>query len=264
MKFFMHEFKLNFKSLLVWTVVIVLLIVVAVTKFSAFIGNEASLAIMDSFPAQFLDAMQMRSFNLTTLEGFYGVMFIYFALMGAMAAAMWGSDAISREERDRSAEFSLALPVSRSRVVTTKLLAALANCVLFVLFTWAISIYAVRIFSPEAAFYQLLRLEMLAMYLLELIFLAIGVMLACAVKNYKIAGSIAIGLILGAYFMSVITNITQKLNWLKSLNPFSWYDAVDFFNTGALKPLSLFLTAILVVACLLAAYFTYEKRDLVI
>jgi len=264
MKFYLHEIKLNFKSLLVWTVVIALLIVVAVTKFSAFIGNEASLAIMDSFPPQLLDAMQMRSFNLTTLEGFYGVMFTYFALMGAMAAAMWGSDAISREERDRSAEFSLALPVSRSRVVTTKLLAALANCVLFVLFTWAISIYAVRIFSPEAAFYQLLRLEMLAMYLLELIFLAIGVMLACAVKNYKIVGSIAIGLILGAYFMSVITNITQKLNWLKSLNPFSWYDAVEFFNAGALKPLSLFLTAILVVACLLAAYFTYEKRDLVI
>jgi ABC-2 type transport system permease protein len=264
MKFFMHELKLNFKSLLIWTVVIALLIAVAVAKFSAFIGDEASLAIMDGFPAQLLDAMQMRSFNLTTLEGFFGVMFIYFAIMGAMAAAMWGSDAISREERDRSAEFSLVLPVSRSRVVTTKLLAALVNCVLFVLFTWLISIYAVKVYSPDAAFYNFLRLEMLAIYLLELIFLAIGVLLACAVKNYKIVGSIAIGIILGGYFISIVTNITQNLNWLKAVNPFSWYDAVEFFHAGALKPLSLVLTAILVVACLLAAYFTYEKRDLVI
>ncbi|MGB4595728.1 MAG: ABC transporter permease subunit [Anaerolineaceae bacterium] len=264
MKFFLHEFKLNFKSLMVWTVVIGLLILVAVTKFSAFIGNEASLAIMDGIPAQVLDAMQMRSFNLTTLEGFFGVMFIYFALMGAMAATMWGSDAISREERDRSAEFSLVLPVSRSRVVTTKLLAALVNCVLFVLFTWVISIYAVRIYSPAAGFYQFLRLEMLAMYLIELIFLAIGVLLACAVKNFRVVGSIAIGIILSAYFLSIVTNITTKLNWFKALNPFSWFDAVEFFNKGALKPLSLILTAILVVACLLAAYFAYEKRDLVI
>ena len=264
MTFFLHEFKLNFKSLLVWTVVIALLIVIAVMKFSGFVGNEASLAIMDSIPPQLLDAMQMRSFNLTTLEGFFGVMFIYFALMGAMAAAMWGSDAISREERDRSAEFSLVLPVSRSRVVTTKLLAALANCVLFVLFTWLISIYAVKVYAPSAAFYQFLRLEMLAMYLLELIFLAIGVMLACALKDHKLGGSIAIGIILGAYFMSVIANISPKLDWLKSINPFSWFDAVTFFNTGALKTSSLILTAILVVTCLLVAYFSYEKRDLVI
>jgi len=264
MKFFLHELKLNFKSLMIWTVSIALLIVVAVTKFSAFIGNEASLAIMDSMPAQLLDAMQMRSFNLTTLEGFFGVMFIYFAMMGAMAAAMWGSEAISREERDRSAEFSLVLPVSRSRVVTTKLLAALVNCVLFVIFTWLISIYAVQVYKPAAGFYQFLRLEMLAMYLLELIFLAIGVLLACALKNHKFAGSMAIGIILSAYFISIITNISPKLSWLKAINPFNWYDALEIFNTGALKPLSLVLTAIVVVGCLLAAYFTYEKRDLVI
>ncbi len=264
MKFFLHELKLNFKSLMIWTVSIALLIVVAVTKFSAFIGNEASLAIMDSMPAQLLDAMQMRSFNLTTLEGFFGVMFIYFAIMGAMAAAMWGSEAISREERDRSAEFSLVLPVSRSRVVTTKLLAALVNCVLFVIFTWLISIYAVQVYKPAAGFYQFLRLEMLAMYLLELIFLAIGVLLACALKNHKFAGSMAIGIILSAYFISIITNISPKLSWLKAINPFSWYDALEIFTTGALKPLSLVLTAIVVVVCLLAAYFTYEKRDLVI
>jgi ABC-2 type transport system permease protein len=264
MKFFLHELKLNFKSLMVWTVSIALLIIIAVTKFSAFIGNEASLAIMDGFPPQLLDAMQMRSFNLTTLEGFFGVMFIYFALMGAIAAAMWGSDAISREERDRSAEFSLVLPVSRSRVVTTKLLAALVNCVLFVIFTWAISVFAVRIYSPEASFYDFLRLEMLALYLIQLIFLAIGVMLACVLKDHKLGGSIAIGIILSAYFISIVTNISPKLNWLKAMNPISWYDAVEFFNAGALKPLSLILTAIVVVVCLLAAYFAYEKRDLVI
>ena len=53
----------------------------------------------------------MRAFNMTTLSGFYGIMFIYFGLMGAIAAAMWGSDIISKEERDKTVEFSLVLPV---------------------------------------------------------------------------------------------------------------------------------------------------------
>ena len=56
-------------------------------------------------------------------------MFTYFALMLSIAAAMWGSDIISKEERDKTVEFSLTLPVTRSRLVTAKALAALVNCI---------------------------------------------------------------------------------------------------------------------------------------
>jgi ABC-2 type transport system permease protein len=82
------------------------------------------LAMLDAMPPAVMDAMNMRAFNLTTLSGFYGVMFLYFGLMGAIAAAMWGSDIISKEERDKTVEFALVLPVSRSRVITAKALAA--------------------------------------------------------------------------------------------------------------------------------------------
>ena len=94
----------------------------------------------------------MRAFNLTTLSGFYGVMFIYFGLMGAIAAAMWGSDIISKEERDKTVEFSLVLPVSRSRVITAKALAALVNSIAFVLITWGASIVAVQRYIPTRPF----------------------------------------------------------------------------------------------------------------
>ena len=92
------------------------------------------------------------------MSGFYGIMFIYFGLMGAIAAAMWGSDIISKEERDKTVEFSLVLPVSRSRVVTAKALAALVNCIVFVLITWGVSLVAVRSFTPDQAFYNYLAL----------------------------------------------------------------------------------------------------------
>ncbi len=87
-------------------------------------------------------------------------MFIYFGLMGAIAAALWGSDIIAKEQRDKTVEFSLVLPVSRNRVVTAKALAALVNCIVFVLITWAASLVAVRSFNPEPAFYDYLRLQM--------------------------------------------------------------------------------------------------------
>ncbi len=129
MNIFLRELKANLKSLLIWSVIIALLIMMAVAKFSAFAGDPEMLKMLDSMPPAMLDALSMRAFNLTTLSGFYGIMFIYFGLMGAIAAAMWGSDIISKEERDKTVEFSLVLPVSRSRVITAKALAALVNCI---------------------------------------------------------------------------------------------------------------------------------------
>ena len=163
MNIFIRELKANLKSLVIWCVITTLLILIAVAKFSAFANDPQMLKMLDSMPPALLDALSMRAFNLTTLSGFYGIMFIYFGLMGAIAAAMWGSDIISKEERDKTVEFSLVLPVSRSRVITAKALAALVNSIAFVLITWAVSLVAVRSYNPDQAFYNFLALEMQAM-----------------------------------------------------------------------------------------------------
>lgn len=264
MRMYFRELKAGIKSLLIWTVVIAFLIFVAVGKFAAFEGSPESLAVLDNMPPQLLDALSMRAFNLTTLEGFFGVMFVYFALMGAMAAALWGSEAISKEERDRTVEFTLVLPVPRRRIVTAKLLAALTNCALFVLFTWILSVIAVGGYAPERSLYDLLRLEMLAMFMIELVFLSMGTMLACVSKTPRRVGSIAIGLILWLYFLSIIAVMHEKLTWLKYLTPFGWFNASDFFSSGRFEPYALVLTGLTDVIFLFAAYAGYDRRDLYI
>ncbi len=264
MNIFLRELKANLKSLLIWSGIIALLIIMAVTKFSAFAGDPEMLSMLDSMPPALMDALSMNAFNLTTLSGFYGIMFIYFGLMAAIAAAMWGSDIISKEERDKTVEFSLVLPVSRSRVVTAKALAALVNCILFVLITWGISLVAVRSYNPDQAFFDFLALEMQAMFLIELIFLAIGLLLGCAMKQYKRAGSVAIAIILGTYFMSILAVMDKRLDFLKYFTPFKYFDAGELFRTGQMDGTYLLLSAAIIVLSVIVAYWVYNKRDLYI
>jgi ABC-2 type transport system permease protein len=264
MNIFLRELKANLKSLLIWSAIVLLLIMIAVAKFSAFAGDPSMLAMLDSIPAPMLDALNMRAFNLTTLSGFYGVMFVYFGLMGAMAAAMWGSDIISKEERDKTVEFSLVLPVSRSRVVTAKALAALINCFAFVLITWAVSLVAVRSYNPDRAFQDFLALEMQAMLAIELIFLAIGLLLGCTMKQYKLSGSTAVGIILVTYFMSIMSAMQEDLDFLKYFTPFKYFDAGELYRSGALDNAYLLLSVAIIVVCIAAAYWVYNKRDLYI
>ncbi|MCC6189899.1 MAG: ABC transporter permease subunit [Anaerolineales bacterium] len=264
MNIFRRELRANLKSLAIWSVIVALLIAIAVAKFSAFAGDPDLLVLLDSIPEPMMEALNMRAFNLTTLAGFYGVMFIYFGLMGAIAAAMWGSDIISKEERDKTVEFSLVLPVSRSRVITAKALAALANCISFVLITWAVSLVAVRGYHPDQAFYDFLALEMQAMFGIELIFLAIGLLLGCAMKQYKLSGSAAVGIILMTYFMSILASMQEDLSFLKYFTPFKYFDAGELFRSGRLNSTYLLLSAAIIAVCVAAAYWIYGKRDLYI
>jgi ABC-2 type transport system permease protein len=264
MNIFIRELKANLKSLLIWSVIVALLIMLAVAKFSAFASDPEMLKMLDSMPPALLDALSMRAFNLTTLSGFYGIMFIYFGLMGAIAAAMWGSDIISKEERDKTVEFSLVLPVSRSRVITAKALAALVNCIAFVLITWVVSLVAMQSYNPDQAFLDFLALEMQAMLAIELIFLAIGLLLGCAMKRYKLSGSTAIAIILATYFMSIISVMHKDLEFLKYFTPFKYFDAGELFRTGKMDITYLLLSAAIIVVSVALAYWIYNKRDLYI
>jgi ABC-2 type transport system permease protein len=264
MNIFLRELRANFKSLIIWCVIMALLILIGTAKFAAFYNNPESLQMINALPKSMLDALEMQAFNLTTVTGFFGIMFVYFGLMGAIAAAMWGSDMISKEERDKTVEFSLVLPVSRSRVITAKALAALVNCVVFVLVTWALSLAAVSQYKPEAGFGTFLRLEMEGMFALELIFLALGLLLGCAMKQYKLSGSVAVGVILVTYILSVFAGLKTEWGALKYFTPFKYFDAAEFLRTSALNGGYVLLSAVIVVVFVAAAYLLYNRRDLYI
>jgi ABC-2 type transport system permease protein len=264
MNIFKRELKANLKSLLIWSVIIAVLIIMAVSKFSAFAGDPEMLKILDSLPPAMLDVFGMRAFNLTTVSGFYGIMFIYFGLMAAIAAAMWGSDIISKEERNKTVEFSLVLPVSRSRVITAKVLAALINCIAFVLITWGLSVVAVQSFNPDQAFYSYLALQMRAMFVIELIFLSIGLMLGSVMKQYKRSASIAVGIILATYFMSIVSGMQENLDFLKWFTPFKYFDAADLFRNGSMNSTYLLISLGIIVVCVALSYLVYNRRDLYI
>jgi ABC-2 type transport system permease protein len=264
MNIFRRELRASLKSLVIWSVIMILLILGGLAKFAAYYNNPASLDLLNSLPKGMVDAMSLRAFNLTTLSGLYGIMYVYFGLMGGIAASMWGSNMISKEERDKTVEFALVLPVSRARVVTGKALAAVANCIIFVLVTWGMSALAVQQYKPDQAFFRFLALEMVAMFFVELIFLAIGLLLGCTMKKYKRASSTAVAIILAAYLLSVMAGMQSNLDFLKYITPLKYFDAAQLLRTGRFDIGFLALSAAIIVACVVTAYRVYRRRDLYI
>jgi ABC-2 type transport system permease protein len=211
-----------------------------------------------------ISALSMNAFNLTTVTGFFGIMIVYFGLILAISAAMWGSDIISKEERDRTVEFSLTLPVTRARVVTAKTAAAAVNCVILLLVMWGATLFGAQNYKPDSEFYRFVSTAMLAFLLLQMIFLALGIFLGCALKKYKLAGSAAIAVILVTYFTSILSGLNKDLDFLKYFTPFKYFEAAAMLRDNRLEWTFVLLSVGIIIVLLIGAYSTYQKRDLYI
>jgi ABC-2 type transport system permease protein len=206
----------------------------------------------------------MNAFNLTTLSGFFGVMYAYFGLLLSISAAMWGSDIISKEERDKTVEFSLTLPVTREKLITAKIGAALFNSIVLNLITWGALYLSAQQYDPDQGFYDFVVTGMLALFLMQLIFLAVGILLGCSMKQHKRSSAAAVSVLLGTYFFSIISGLYEELEFLKYLSPFKYFDPALILNESKIEPVYMWLTAGIVVVSLISAYVSYTRRDLYI
>lgn len=264
MNIFLRELRANFKSLLIWSGIVALFVVVGFSKFSAYAGNPELLAILDEFPSALVGALNLKAFNLTTVTGFYGVMFSYFALLLSISAAMWGSDIIAKEERDKTVEFTLTLPVTRRRLITAKALAATVNSSILLLVTWGATLVGAMSYPTDSEFFQFVALSMLALFIMQLVFLAIGIFLGCAMTQYKRAGSTAVSLLLTTYFLSIFADLSKDLQFLKYITPFKYFNPVLLLHESKLEMPYVWLSGAIILIAMLGAYISYQKRDLYI
>ncbi len=259
-----REIKANTRSLLIWGAIVILFIFMGLAEFSGYAGNPEMLEILDSMPPALLTALNMNVFNLTTITGFYGVMFAYFALLATISAAMWGSDIISKEERDKTVEFALTLPITRSKLVTGKILAAVVNCIALLIIMWVASLVGAAQYQPDSKFYEFLFLLMQVLFIMQMVFLAVGIFLGCALKQHRRAGSIAVSLLLGTYFLSVISGLSENLEFLRYLTPFKYFDPGLLLRESRIDINYVWLSLVIIIVCIAGGYYTYARRDLYI
>jgi len=262
MNIFFRELKANLRSLLIWGGIVILFVFAGFSEFSVYEGNPEMLAILDQLPPAVLSAFNFEAFNLTTVTGFIGAMFTYFGLLLSIAAAMWGSDIISKEERDKTVEFSLTLPVTRSRVVTAKIFAALVNCIALLLITWGAVVAGAARYQPDSEFYSYLSLSVVALFIMQLIFLAVGIFLGCAMKQYRRVSSVALAILLGTYFMSIISGLNENLEFLKYFSPFKYFNPAMLLHEAKIDLTFVWLSAGIVAVLIVGAYVSYSRRDL--
>ncbi|MDH8676502.1 ABC transporter, partial [Fusibacter bizertensis] len=81
-------------------------------------------------------------------------------------------------------------------------------------------------------------------------------------KRYKSSGKISASLLMVLYFFNIIIALSQKLDFLKYLTPFKYFEASTLLKNGAFELKYLILSLIIVIVSIIGTYTVYPRRDL--
>lgn len=257
-----RELRANLKSLLIWSGCISATIVIMMTEFEAFAGNPEMASLFDAMPEAIMTAFSLAGANMTTLSGFVSMASVYFYIMLGIFAVLLGSSIISKEERDKTSDFILTMPVSRQGVLLSKLTAAIINCMIVNGVTAATVLAAAAPYNPDNDFLKFLGLLMTALFILQLIFLSIGMCLAATVKRYKKSGYYSITVLLVTYLISIVLSLTDKIDFMKYVTPFKYFEAQYLLNHGELEVKYLIISSAIIAVGIFGTFFFYPRRDL--
>ncbi|MGG3469209.1 ABC transporter permease subunit [Neobacillus pocheonensis] len=263
MNIYLKELKSHRKSIIFWSIGVFLMVVSGMTKYDAYSSSGQSINdLLKDMPKSMRAVFGFSDLDLSKVSGYYGMLFIYLLLMATIHAAMLGATIIAKEERDKTSEFLFVKPVSRSTVITAKLLAALTNIIIFNLATWISSIALIAKYNEGKAVNGDITLLMVSMFILQLLFMVIGSALASVKKRPKTAASIATGILLLTYLLSIAVDLNENIDGLKYLTPFKYFEAKNVMFGGGLDPVFVVISLILTALLTVVTYVFYKKRDL--
>ncbi len=255
-----HELRQGKTSLLIWTASIGFLLAICVFLFPEMKGQIDNVNNIFSSMGSFTEAFGMDRLNFGTLIGFYAVECgNILGLGGAFYAALCAVGILSKEEKDKTAEFLLTHPVGRKRIITEKLIAVLIQITVLNIIIYALSVGSIAAVGETVPLKEISLLH-LAYYLLQLELS--GICFGISAFLRKGSAGLGLGIATVMYFLNLIANIADVAAFLKYITPFGYCEGADIVSNGRLNGVMVSVGAVIGIAGIIIAYLKYTKKDI--
>lgn len=248
---------------LCWTIAIGGLMILTIAMFPEVAKQQQTIdELLKQMPQSLIKAFGMDKVNLSDALGFYATKgYLMITLFGSIFAAMLAGNILSKEQSEKTIEFLLSKPVSRSRVVTEKLLAVVVYILLFNLLVAVANFIGFTMVDASFSFRLFVYLSV-APLLLHLVFAGISFFLSSLMKKGRSVLSISLGLVFILYFFEIISSIAEKYEQLKYLTPFVYVNAADIITRGGLDPTYTGIMTAEFLLSVLASYAVFLRKDI--
>lgn len=258
-----NELQMQLRSVVIWSIAVAAVILVFSSLFSGFAQDAAVVnEAMAKFPPGLRAAFGLGNTDMSTVLGFFGFIFLFVQLCLAIQAAGYGFGLVSVEEREWTADFLLTKPVTRTQILTSKLLASLVSLTITNAVVWISTLVFLNLFKGSRSYESgPLFLLLASIVVFQLFFLSVGVAGSLLVKRIRSVTPYSMGLGFGMYVLSAFSGLLGE-SILEKITPFKHFDPNYILQHGSYDaPLALVSLSVIVIAVVLS-YALYVRRDI--
>ena len=262
---FKREMKINLKSFIIWTSILIGLFLVVFLVYPSII-NDDNMQMMDEMMKMFPEEM-LKAFNMdiSSIDSAFGWLktegFVFVLLITGIYSGILGSNILLKEENDKTIEYLNSVPVTRKKIAVNKILCGLIYIILMVA---AIGIFNFIGLTLSGDFdrksYLLLSITPIFS---SIVIFAICLFLSTFTHKTKKTLGISLGIVFASYFLNIISEISESTEFLKYISVFTLADIRNVIVDVAINPLMVLLSVGITAIFVILTIIHYEKKELV-
>ncbi|MCL6457942.1 MAG: ABC transporter permease [Gorillibacterium sp.] len=262
MNIYMHEWRSIRKSTLIWSCSLIAVMLLFLSMFSGISADaEQFRTLLNGYPESVRKALGISIDSISTLLGFYSFVYTYILLCAAIQAMNVGLAILSKEAREKTADFLLTKPVTRSRILTSKLLAAITSLVVTnIIYLLAASIMVQNVKESTFHWGPFLLISA-STFFVQLMFLSLGIIMSVLIPKIRSVLSVSLGTVFGFFVIGMLGSVLGD-EAVRYITPFKYFVPTYMIQHSAYELSFIVVAAIFVIVACTASYFIYAKKDI--
>jgi ABC-2 type transport system permease protein len=244
----------------IWSLVLSVLIILMLPVYIDMITGASSEAFD---PVQSQDFYEMLGTNFDTIRtpmGVYSFLTTFILFACSINGMSLGISIFLKEYKNKSSEFILTKPYSRTNVYFQKLLAAITSGTIIGIFYTLASIIAMNMSIEKTCSISILVLIGLSTIFIFLFFLVFGFLTGVIAPQIRSAMPISFAATFMAYVFQAFSHKT-KVVLAGYLSPYVYFEGAGVINKGGYDLLHLLLFVLISAVILFIAQSIYVNKD---
>lgn len=260
-----RELKINGKSFMIWTSILVLLFLLVALIYPS-IMNHDNIQMMDEFMKLFPEEI-LKAFNMdiSSIDSFYGWLktegFVFVLLITGVYASILGSHLLVKEEDDKTIEYLNSLPITRNHILSSKIVCGTIYIVLMVVMVGIFNYILLRL-SGDFNEKQYLLLSITPLFSSLPLFVLNLFLSTFTHKTKKMLG-ISLGIVFISYFLQILSEINEVTEFLKYFTVYTLADIRHVITNVELQVSFVVISLLITLLFGIGTYIRYNKKELV-
>lgn len=263
MNVFLFELKALKKIFITWNLVLVSILFALMGAMYPVYKDSANelTGLLESFPKGFLEVFGFDINSFFNYSGFYKFSYVYIGLIAAIMACLVGVYIFSREKKSKCQDFLFTKPKAKEKMFVNKFLSGIVVLFLTNVVFLIAMVTLMLINKQDLANNKSLVFASFGLFLLQIVFLCLGIFISIKAKKIRSFSSIATTVGFVAFIINAIANLLDE-ETVYYFSPLKYFEPGYYIENGHFNMIYMLLAFVICLVLLVISFIIFTKKDI--